>query len=402
VSADPRDAETSRIPRVDAEPDTDRLRPVPRPRRDYLHGLDLLRVLASTVVVWAHLVGWFGSRGRSWGPVDFEERWVAQPLHLTAALLFDGVAVFMLISGVVVTQVADREGPATFLYRRLVRILPPMLVATTGIWILINLGFPLAESGQRTMNVGQLFGSFVFAGFFHDPTYIPLGVVWTLLVQIAFYVYVSATIPLLRRQPWLPPAAAVTVAVVVLSIFGGTPAVAGHQVGVLAAYLPVLCIGQLISLVRTGRVHPVAGAVIGVANLGVFVWADKLGFTFTGEGTVATLAVAVLAVIVLMPLRGPLFTSAVVRGWAARTYAIFLVHQAAMYPLLDALAPVLGNGAAVLVSLLAAAAAAEILYRLVEVPSVRWFRRRQKRRQEQREGPGRGPSANTVRPTTDR
>jgi exopolysaccharide production protein ExoZ len=371
--------ETRDLTAAFAEAETIPLAAVPAaPRREYLHGLDLLRVLASSMVVYAHLVGWFATRQRTWGPVDFVEQWVSRPLHLTTALLFDGVAVFMLISGVVVTQVADREGPGTFLYRRLVRVLPAMIVATTGIWIMINAGLPLAQSGQRSMSVGELFGSFVFAGFFHNPTYIPLGVVWTLLVQIAFYAYVAVTIPLLRRHPWVPPLAAATLSIVLLSVFSGPQAPGPHEIGALGTYLPVLCLGQLISLVRTGRVPPVAGAAIGAVHVGVFVWADKLGYTFTGEGTVATLALAVLAVAALTPMRGPVFTAPLVRGWAKRTYAIFLVHQAAMYPLLDALAPRLGPGPSVLVSLVAAALAAEALFRFVEQPSVRWFRSRQR------------------------
>src|SRR5690606_39476179 len=70
-------------------------------------------------------------------------------------------------------------------------------------WILINIGVYTSESKQKSMDVLDLLTGSTLLGFFTDPEVIIIGPAWTLLVQIFFYAYVAATIPLLRRQAWI-------------------------------------------------------------------------------------------------------------------------------------------------------------------------------------------------------
>jgi peptidoglycan/LPS O-acetylase OafA/YrhL len=350
---------------------------VPGPRSGYLPGLDLLRVVASTLVVYTHVATWFAYRGYDWSPAQFVDRAVGDAFRLNTAFSFVGVATFLVVSGVVVTQVTAREGPGQFLWRRVSRIAPLLFVATAAAWALVNLD--LLDTADGPLGVGDLLRELVLANLFLGPVVAPLAVTWTLLVQIAFYAYVSATIPLLRRWPWLPPTAAACLVVVTLSVSAGDPNAALQRIAGIAAYLPVLCVGQVISLVRGGRLHPYAGTALGALHFLIYVWVDRMGaFSFQGVADSRTVALVVLVVLVVMNLRGRITTSRLVRSWSARTYAIYLVHPLCVYPVIDLLAPRVGVALALLVALVAVGVVSEVLHRFVERPANRWLRGRRK------------------------
>jgi peptidoglycan/LPS O-acetylase OafA/YrhL len=344
--------------------------------REYLHGLDLLRAVASSLVVYTHLANWFATRRRSWWFSEWLHDGIVAPLHLNPNLSFAGVSLFLLISGVVVTHVAARETPGPFLRRRLVRIVPLLLLASVLAWLLVNVAGYRPESGQHSLDLGDLLTGMTLAGFFTTPEIILLGIAWTLLVQIVFYGYVAATMPLLRRRAWLAPALAAVLVCTALSLVTGSGSVAGHRIGMIAAFLPVLCIGQLISLARTGALRPVVAAMLGCVHFLLFVWADRLGeYMLSGNAFGRTLLLSTGVLLLTIGIRGRVSTSGPVRGWSARTYAIYLVHPLCLYPVLDRLAPVIGSGPALLVALVLLTIVTELAHRWFEMPVNRWFRR---------------------------
>lgn len=358
--------------------------PVPdRPtaeRGGYLHGLDLLRVLGSCTVVATHLIAWFSFSKQPFWLAQGVETGVVEPLHINPRMTFLGVALFLVVSGVVVTHVASRERPAQFLRRRVVRLMPLLWVVTILAWVLINLGFRVSAIPQRDLGVGDLLGGLVLANFFWTPQVPLVEVTWTLPVQMAFYCYVAFTIPVLRRRPWLPPLAAVPLCFAILLVTGGPDPLVGFNLGQFGVYLPLLCVGQLISLVHSGRVNPYAGTAIGLAHYALFVWADKAAeYTFQGEGVPRTVLLAVLVTIALVTVSGPVSRSRIVKSWAKRTYAVYLVHQVAMYPLYDALMPHLNPTLVVLLGVAAVALLSEALHRWVEMPVNNAFRRWERR-----------------------
>lgn len=352
----------------------------PRQGAGYMHGLDLLRVIASVAVVLTHLVAWFTLRGKDFWLAQWLERDLVGTLHLNPRLSFFGVATFLVVSGVVVTHVADRESPLQFLRRRVVRIAPLLWVVTPIVWLLINLGFQVSSAKEGDLTFGDLVSGLFLANYFIDPPVALVAVTWTLQIQIVFYAYVALTIPLLRTRPWIPPLAAVSLCFLTLLITAQFPTNIGHQIGQFGAYLPVLCIGQLISLVHSGKVHPVAGTAIGSAHFMLFVWLDKVGgYTSQGDSVPRTLFIAVLLTIVLVSASGPVARSAFVRGWSKRTYVIYLVHLSCMYPLFDTLMGVLDPTLVALMGLTLVALVSEILHRLVEMPANNAIRRWEKR-----------------------
>jgi len=348
----------------------------------YLHGLDTLRMVASVLVVYTHVANWFATRGHIWWGSAWIDRDVIGPLHLNPALSFAGVATFLVVSGLVVTHVANRETPGQFLRRRLTRIGPLLLATTVSAWCLINLGVLGAVSKQKSLDVGDLLLGTTMTGYFTTPEVVLNGVTWTLLVQVVFYLFVAATIPLLRSRAWLPPALAAAVVCVGLSfataVHHNIPV---HRVGIIAAFLPVLCIGQLISLVRNRHVSAPVGIAVGAANFMLFVWAGKLGEYFhTGTSHPRTLLLVIGVVILAMTAGGRISRSAVVRGWSARTYAIYLLHPLCIYPLMDWMVPDLGPDVSLVTALAVLAAVNEVFHRYLEMPVNQWIRAREKTR----------------------
>lgn len=349
-------------------------------RARYLHGLDLLRVLASVLVVYTHVAGWFSTRGHEWWASAWVDTDVINPLHLNPNLSFVGVCTFLVVSGLVVTHVADRETSPQFLRRRLVRIFPMLLLVSLAAWIMINIGVYTSESKQSSMDVLDLLSGSTLFGFFTTPELIIIGPAWTLLVQVFFYAFVAATIPLLRRHAWLPPALAAVLVIVVLGLTSTGEDVATRRFGIIAAYFPVLIIGMLISLVRAGKVPKAAGIGIGAVHFLLFVWADRIGRHFhTGTEHPRTLALVVCVVILAMAAGDRVSRAKLTRSWSARTYAIYLLHPLCLYPMLDGLSEDLGRDVALLLALVLLAVVTELTHRFFEAPVNRWVRAREKR-----------------------
>ncbi|GLY48175.1 acyltransferase [Lentzea sp. NBRC 102530] len=354
--------------------------PAAKPATGYMHGLDLLRVIASVCVVLTHLTAWFTLRDKDFWLAHWVERDVVGTLHLNPRLSFLGVALFLVVSGVVVTHVADREKPLQFLRRRVVRLLPLLWVVTPLVWLLINLGFQVSSAKESDLTFGDMISGMFLVNYFQDPFVALVAVTWTLTIQIVFYAYVAATIPALRRWPWIPPLAAAPLCFITLLITDQFSTNTSHQIGQFGAYLPVLVIGQLISLVHSRKVHPLAGVAIGAVHFVLFTWADKVGgYTSQGDSVPRTLFIAVLLTIVLVSASGPVTRSAFVRGWSKRTYAIYLVHLSCMYPLFDTLMGVLDPNLVAVMGLALTALVAEVLHRLVEMPAHNATRRWEKR-----------------------
>src|SRR5208282_2429062 len=62
----------------------------------------------------------------SWLPAQLAERWIFEPLHLMTHGGAMAVALFFLVSGFVITYVAQRETRREFAIKRVLRIFPPL------------------------------------------------------------------------------------------------------------------------------------------------------------------------------------------------------------------------------------------------------------------------------------
>lgn len=157
----------------------------------YFHGLDLVRIVAASLVVMHHyaLFGWIGVG------TDVAEHGVAfpflAPMANTGAV---GVQIFFVISGFVIAMSMSLTRPVEFLTKRALRILPAL-------WIcgLIALAARVANGEDFTTMVAAYLRSSVLSPI---GPYID-GVVWTLVVEAVFYCLVFAcmvAVPALPRK----------------------------------------------------------------------------------------------------------------------------------------------------------------------------------------------------------
>jgi peptidoglycan/LPS O-acetylase OafA/YrhL len=350
----------------------------------YLHGLNVLRIVAAVAVFHDHARGWFASGQQPW---HFDEGFtsaVLGPLHLDALLGAFGISTFFVISGLVITHSAYREGPGRFLARRAVRILPVMWVVLLAVWLLARAGIPVGVAGP--VDAGDLFANLTLANFFLSGHPGLDLVTWTLVVQIGYYLFAAVTIPLLRRWPWLPPALAVALVSVLLAVTHDESTAATHMLRVVVTFLPILFIGQLIGLVQLGRLHPFAGIAYGGCQWLLLVRADLTSdLTPAIPGYGQMVVCIALLVIVCARLTGALVAGRWTRGVANRTYAVFLAHVPVLYVTPHLLSTTTGTTLAFLVSAAGTAVVADLLYRFVEVPSVRLYRGWENRGQDSAE-----------------
>lgn len=346
----------------------------------YYQGLDVMRIVASIAVVYTHTRDWFGVGAQRWRFDDAFTATVMAPLHVDAYLVPLGVTTFFLVSGLVITQAAFRESPGRFLFRRAARTLPAMWVVLVIVWLVARAGIQIGVSGEVT--AGTLFTNMTLTNFFFSGIPGLDLVTWTLVVQFAFYLFVAATIPLLRRWPWLPPALSAALVAVLLSVVSTESPVALHTTRVVVTLLPIIFIGQLIGLVRLGKLHPAAALAYGTVHWLLLVRGDLTSdFTPAVPGYTQMVVCIALLAIVCCRMPGGWVTGRWLRETANRTYAVFLVHVPVLYVTPHLISTPAGTTLAFLVAMAGTAVTADLVYRFVEAPAVRWCRRWENRGQ---------------------
>lgn len=339
--------------------------------------LDILRGTAPIIVIWAHMCWWFDERGVSWAPVHWWKTIVSEPLGL---LVYGGpiaVLMFCFLSGYVITHVSRTETVATFAIRRVGRIAPALWIGVVVTWLCGELvqatgRTPTAAMGFTIDAVDVLRSAFLidqFLGF--EPVN---GVTWTLAIEVTFYVLTAVLMSLTKTS-------AVS-ATLVMGLAAGfliwiISVVPGHgQVEIIWSCLPYILIGRIaylraVGLINNGNVALLTGVV--VVDLAI-------AHAFGGQPIVysESPAVFVIAAIVCfgLVLRPPLRVPDIFRVLSDRSYSMYLLHVPIGFGLMDV---IVGAGHSVTLAFIAAmtatVAAADFVYRHIEVAGIRAARR---------------------------
>lgn len=342
--------------------------------RRYLHGLDLMRIVASAAVVYAHTRDWFTSGRQSWWVNGVLNTAVLNPLRLGALMAPLAVTTFFLISGLVVTYAAQKESTGRFIARRMVRIVPALWVVLVAVWLLTRFGLDAGVHGDNGGDFGTLLANMTLMNFVTGGPGLDL-VTWTLTVQVAFYVIVAVTIPLLRRWPWLPPALTLTLLSMLMSLTHNESSPAGHTLRVVVTLLPIMFIGQVIALAQLGKLHPLAALAYATAHWLLLVRGDLTSdFTPAVPGYPQMVVCIALLTIICGRLTGGVVGVRWVKALADRTYAVFLLHVPVLYLTPHLVSTTPGTTLAFVVAMVCTAVTADLLYRFVEKPAVRWWR----------------------------
>ncbi|MGH3516420.1 MAG: acyltransferase family protein [Haloechinothrix sp.] len=343
------------------------------PGAHYMYGLDLLRVLCAAAVVYVHIMGWALAHDYNSLIIEVVEGAIVRPLHLAERLGFVGLCSFLLITGVVISHVSAKETSGQFLSRRGVRLAPALWIAVPLAWLLALAGL---NGTSSTPDVRDLLLNMVLLNHTVPGSVAVLGVTWTLLCQVVFYLFVAATIPIMRRRPWLPAAIAASVLSVLASLVAVVPWDATGSMRMFATFLPIIFIGQVIGLTRSGRITPLAGMVLA----GVHLWLGVRAVLSWPESHHAadyarTLVLLVLVLLLLTRADGRIARSPVVRGVAKRTYAIYLLHMPLMIGTLELTADHIGFYASLALATGLLVIGVELVRRCVDEPITATFRR---------------------------
>ncbi len=346
-----------------------------------LAGADLLRTIAVLAVVYSHISFYLiDDLGSGWWLIDGVYAVFVEGLNLNQHLSFVGVAIFMTLTGAVITRSAMRHHPGRFLLDRVGRLLPAFWVAIAAAIVLVRLGINGMFSGQPGISNTEAALSFVLGGFFLRPEVAVLGVTWTLVVQVFFYLYCVVMRPVLRSRPILVPlvGAGVCALMLLYNLYIPQPYTV-PMLSKVAATLPAVFLGQLMYL-GWARLVDWRWLIVGVLiQIEVVRLATEIHVYWAGDRYLWTMTVVTALVFVLGRYSGRPTRWSVIRWTATRSYAIYLVHTLILYRVYEHAVGPLGRTGAVIAFLIVTAAVSETIYRCVEVPAARWLAARTRR-----------------------
>jgi exopolysaccharide production protein ExoZ len=327
--------------------------------------IHLLRAFAPLPVVWAHIammVEW--QFHTTWVPLTLFYRLIGNPLHLEQAGGHLGVIVFFLISGYIISFVAEREDRLSFALKRVFRLFPALAVAVAVLFVLNTIGSIARPNIPAT---DYLLSLFLLDQFFWPGSTV-LSVTWTLFPEIVFYALVCIFMPLIKTRPiasTVALAAASYAAIAVTGIFGTAPAHASHL-----AYLPMFIIGRAFFLLQTGKMSREVALVFVASQLlilyAVFdaMWPDQM---WANQQKAWTYPMATIIFFSCM-LWNPKVSWRPVRFLGDISYSLYLIHIPVGYFVMDNVHSALGFSLAFLVAVAASIGAAWMSYRFVETP----------------------------------
>lgn len=342
----------------------------PPARIEFVH---ILRAVAALMVVYCHLIGGRAEAyGNNWWPHTVITTYFIAPSHITQNFGFFGVALFFLISGFVITHVAQQETRVSFIVKRTFRLYPPLIVSILIALVAYQLeaiviGQPYAFS---TLPTRDILLSMTMLDVIAGTPLGALAVGWTLTIELVFYVHVALLFPLVQTRPLVASALLIVWGVVGTHLFIGAGL---HTVGEMTHYLPLFAIGMAVrgwSRNRSVRHLPLiflvlAGLEAYIINL-VMMKPWALGPTEQFPVQV----IYALGVFTLFCFVGERYRGGRVLRWVGDiSYSLYLIHVPVGFLVADFLVTRVGITGAVAGGLVTAFVFATAIHVAVEVPS---------------------------------
>lgn len=346
--------------------------PPSHPGKTRIVFVDIGRGIAALLVVYTHLrVVWmYREHGISSPVTDAVSAAFTKPLHLVGQDLGQiSAPFFFLASGFVIPSLVLRSGQRRFAINRFFRIYPTLAFAVLLAAGAMLLGLhPIQTDGPGVVTPLTVLTNMTLANYVIYPQVTLLGVTWTLVVEIIFYLLLMFLLPVFRRAPWLAIGIELTLIEVVMmtrGLFG--PSYSLFAFSMSLATLPV--IGQVIWAGYTRRIPGWVAAVYVGTAWSLFIWAKALDVGNIEAGYPTAVTLAILLFLLGMFAESHLRQRPVWTWLSERTYSIYLVHGVTVFVVLDALYRHVPLAVAVAVALAVTAGVAEFTYRFVERPS---------------------------------
>ena len=244
-----------------------------------------------------------------------------------------GVVAFFVLSGYLMADIAPKYAPSTFIVHRVTRIYPTYLMCVLLAAVFFRwLWYVTKPAADFVPSIGNM----LFAGgHFRDllrltlapavfPDF-PLGIEWTLLYEISFYVIVLV-VSMCRQLRFLPHLAIAWLAVI-LWASGAHPEWETGYTSPSLLTLPFFGInaGFIFGIIANrmrSRIHPLIAIPVGALLLiSVPLWPNRFAMIETSAG----LAAIVIGIIALERIRG-LAELPMLKRLGDWSYAIYLAH----------------------------------------------------------------------------
>ena len=276
-----------------------------------LPGLQALRALAALMVLVGHLLA-------------EAEHYFVLPLPGDAIPWTRGVDIFFVISGFVITLSASRLAgrPSTFLYRRLMRVVPLYFLFTT-LMVAVLIALP-GGAKDTTLDPAQILSSYTFFPYERpDGRIAPvLSLGWTLNYEVFFYALAALCLALPR------PFLALSALILTLSTLGlfvpfDSPQLTFWTNPIIVEFL----LGIIVALLwqRGWHMPHIGAACVGVcAGLALLIALDPTPLPrFIAAGLPAMIIVASGTLLCpMLALPGMI--------WGDASYALYLSHRFAL------------------------------------------------------------------------
>jgi exopolysaccharide production protein ExoZ len=306
-----------------------------------LEFIGVLRGVACLFVVYAHvIVNYAKQHGIQLDLVTWVQDYVTEPLAIIQNFGWFGVVLFFLISGYIITHTLQRDSIGSFAIKRILRIYPAFIVCVG-----------ITAIGRYYMYDKPFFAwdeyllSFTLSGIWPTKQYIQLGVEWTLVIEMKFYLLTFLTFYFLKRKPAV--AVILQMSVIALALyycrsFGNT----FFLFTVSISYVPFLITGQLLYLLQTKKVGPlffVFGtlAAVSLAIYGIKSYHPR--YLQPDNAYMVTFvycyAVFCLSAIFSQHIR----SNQISRFFENISYSLYLYHGLICFSILDLVAPYIDN-----------------------------------------------------------
>jgi len=326
--------------------------------------LDILRGSASLLVVWDHIFSiWPHYNNISIGIVSIVQTYVNKPLGLIQDFGWLGVVLFFLISGFVITHVAQRETPREFITKRIFRIYPALSLA-----VLVSVA--LTPSLWEKATPSSIISNMVLVNYVMVPQVVLLGVAWTLAIEMIFYVLVLLLFPL-RTSPTLSILGILTLTTSI-TYFSKSFGNSFFLFAVTASYVPYLITGQIFYFLLHAKSVRFPTAILLLALTYASILYGISSFhphTLPVENSYLLSYVFASAIFLLaFAANDQMKPGRIITILSDHSYALYLFHGAIGFWVLDRLVPVVGFYPAVLVALTAIAVAVGLVHAMIEKP----------------------------------
>ncbi|OJV93161.1 MAG: hypothetical protein BGO39_14670 [Chloroflexi bacterium 54-19] len=335
--------------------------------------------MAALLVVWDHLIGAYTTNhGIDFTPVNIVRDYITKPLAIIQDFGFLAVVLFFVISGFIISHIAQRESHLEFAIKRLFRIYPPFIISIV-ITVAANFGYQYLtgeKSPITSYSSLDYLRAMTLVNWVLTPQNPISGVAWTLVIEVLFYIMSLAFLRLVQKRPVIANVGMAGLCLVIILV--------SHNLGanfflfaVSVSYIPFLLSGQALYFLWARKVNFKVYALLFIIDYLVLIQGirniNNQFYPETNSYGVSFIYVYLFFVICVC-LERYLKIPVLFKFYSKISYSIYLYHGAIGILTLNLLYKRIGFVPALVIACALVTLVSYISWRFIEKPSQKWAR----------------------------